>query len=987
MFWRVNISRKLNCPEILLVCLFFLFTSIQSDDLQVLMKLKESLEQSDTNNAFESWKLGASPCNFSGIFCNANRFVMEIELSQKNLDGNLPFDTICQLQSLEKLSLGNNSLTGIITDDLKNCTKLQSLDISNNSFEGTVPELSSLSELNYLRLEGNRFTGQFPWKSLENLSSLAYLSVGDNQFDISPFPLEVLKLKKLYRLYLTKCNLEGRIPLGLGDLTEMKNLELSGNHLTGEIPEDIVKLTKLWQLQLYDNSLNGKFPVGFGNLSELLYFDASNNSLEGDLIELKSFKKIVSLQLFENKFSGNIPEEFGDFKNLVGLSLYKNKLTGPLPQNIGSWSDFDFIEASENLLTGPIPPNMCKNGKMTAILMVNNKFTGGIPDSYAACSSLTRLRVSNNSLSGSVPAGIWGLPNVDFIDLAMNQFEGAVTTEIGDAKTLTQLRLQNNRFSGNLPSEISKATSLVSIDVSFNQFSGEIPMNIGDLKKLNSLYLQENTFSGNMPDSLAECKLINIINLAGNSVSGRIPASLGFLPSLNSLNLSTNQLSGQIPATLSYLQLSLLDLSNNKLTGLIPPSLSNQANNGSFMDNPGLCSQNIRYYQKCSSSSHIRTLISCFLTGTIVLLVLLACFIFFKKKQDKQEKASFRSDSWQIKSFRRLSFSEEEILKLIKQENLIGEGGSGNVYRVVVGTGTELAVKHIWNISADGRKVNRSSTAMLMKRSGNLPEFDAEVATLSSIRHVNVVKLYCSVTSEDSNLLVYEYLPNGSLWDRLHTCDGENEKLDWETRYEIALGAAKGLDYLHHGCDRPVIHRDVKSSNILLDEFFKPRIADFGLAKIVQSNGGNHSAHVITGTHGYIAPEYAYTYKVNEKSDVYSFGVVLMELATGKKPIEAEFGENKDIVSWVCSLLGRGEDILNMVDSSIPEVLKEYAVKLLRIGLICTARLPALRPSMRTVVQMIEDAEPSKFINITIRKDDGSDKEVVGSCEKLKSSP
>lgn len=173
-----------------------------------------------------------------------------------------------------------------------------------------------------------------------------------------------------------------------------------------------------------------------------------------------------------------------------------------------------------------------------------------------------------------------------------------------------------------------------------------------------------------------------------------------------------------------------------------------------------------------------------------------------------------------------------------------------------------MAVKHIMHPSVDMTSA-KSTTAMLpAQRSGSVRslsrEFEAEVNTLSSIRHVNVVELYCSITSEDSSLLVYEYMPNGSLWDRLHSVNGEKLGLDWETRYEIAVGAARGLEYLHHGCDRPILHRDVKSSNILLDEFFKPRIADFGLAKILRLGGaGKDSAtmtHVIAGTHGYIAP-------------------------------------------------------------------------------------------------------------------------------------
>ncbi|KAK4387647.1 Receptor-like protein kinase [Sesamum angolense] len=199
--------------------------------------------------------------------------------------------------------------------------------------------------------------------------------------------------------------------------------------------------------------------------------------------------------------------------------------------------------------------------------------------------------------------------------------------------------------------------------------------------------------------------------------------------------------------------------------------------------------------------------------------------------------------------------------------------------------------------------------------------------------------------------------------------------LDWETRYEVALGAAKGLEYLHHGCDRPVIHRDVKSSNILLDEDLKPRIADFGLAKIVQANSSKESTQIIAGTHGYIAPEYAYTNKVNEKSDVYSFGVVLMELVTGKRPIEPEFGENKDIVDWVCGKLKTKESVVSLVDSAIHEVHRENAIKVLKVAILCTARLPTLRPTMRTVVQMLEEAQPWHLVSIVVSKDGGGKKD------------
>ncbi|XP_061370098.1 receptor-like protein kinase 7 [Gastrolobium bilobum] len=957
-------------PTIILTALFFLclITFSQSDELQSLMKFKSSIQSSNAS-VFSSWTHANSPCNFTGIFCNSNGFVSEINLAQKQLVGTLPFDSICELQSLEKISVESNFLNGSISEDLKNCTNLQYLDLGGNLFTGGVPELSTLNKLKYLNLNASGISGVFPWKSLENLASLTFLSLGDNLLERASFPLEVLKLEKLYWLYLTNCSITGNIPLGIGNLTQLQNLELSDNQLSGEIPADIGKLKSLKQLELYDNYLSGKIPLGFGNLTNLVKFDASNNQLEGDLSELRSLANLASLQVFENQFSGAIPEKLGDLESLVELSLYDNKLTGPLPQKLGSWVGMQFIDVSDNSLSGPIPPDMCMNNQITELALLNNSFSGSIPETYANCTSLVRFRLSRNSLSGVVPSGIWGLPNLQLIDLSMNHFEGPVSSDIAKAKSLAQLFLSNNQFSGELPLEISEASSLVSIQLSSNRISGHIPETIGNLKKLTSLTLNKNNLSGIIPYSISSCVSLNEINLAGNSLSGEIPPSIGSLPTLNSLNLSSNRLSGKIPSSLSSQRLSLLDLSNNQLFGSIPESLAISAFKDGLMGNPGLCSQTLKNFQPCSleessSSRRLRNLIFCFIAVSMVLLASSAYFLFMKLKQNKFEKP-LKTNSWNFKQYHMINLNENEIINGIKAENLIGKGGSGNVYKVVLKSGEEFAVKHIWTSNTSDRGSCRSSSAMLRKSSRS-PEFDAEVATLSSIRHVNVVKLYCSITSEDSSLLVYEFLPNGSLWDRLHIC--KKTQMGWEVRYDIAMGAARGLEYLHHGCDRPVIHRDVKSSNILLDEEWKPRIADFGLARIVQGGAGNWT-HVIAGTLGYMPPEYAYTCKVTEKSDVYSFGVVLMELVTGKRPMEPEFGENEDIVHWVCSNIRSKENALELVDSTIAKHFKEDAMKVLRIATLCTAKFPSSRPSMRMLVQMLEEADPCTLTKIIVTRD------------------
>lgn len=846
-----------------LISFLTFLTGIRSDNqLQILTKLKSSLHNSNTN-VFDNWGLENPICNFTGITCNSNGFVKEIDLSKRGLSGVVPFDSICQLQSLEKLAFGYNSLHGEATQDLNTCVKLTYLDLGNNLFSGSFPDIHSLTQLQYFYLNQSGFSGKFPWKSVGKLTGLIELSLGDNVFENTTFPVEITNLYKLNSLYLSNCSLTGEIPRSIGNLTQLLNLEFSQNYITGTIPAEIGKLQNLWQLEFYDNQLTGTLPVGLRNLTRLKNFDASINYIHGDLSEVRFLTNLVSLQMFMNEISGHVPVEFGEFKSLVNLSLYTNKLTGPLPQSIGSWANFDYIDVSENFLTGSIPPDMCKKGTMRKLLILQNNFTGEIPVTYANCSTLTRFRVSKNSLTGVVPSGIWGLPKAHIIDLASNQLEGSITSDIGNAVVLSELYVGNNRLSGRLPLEISQAKSLASVDFSNNQFSDELPTTISDLKNLDSLELQGNRFSGSIPETIGSCNSLSIVNLAENSFSGKIPSSLGLLPVLNSLNLSNNDLFGEIPWTFSHLKLSLLDLSNNQLTGRVPQSLLNGAYKESFAGNPGLCSDADAFLRRCSQSSgsskNIHALLICFAIGLLLLIATLWCIIT-SKKSEKNRSRSLKEESWDLKSFHVMTFTEEEILDSIKDENLIGKGGSGKVYKVTVGNGKEFAVKHIWNTDPydDKKNSNRSSSPILRKQRTKSSEFDSEVKTLSSIRHVNVVKLYCSITSEVSNLLVYEYMPNGSLWDRLHT--SRKMELDWETRYEIAVGAAKGLEYLHHGCDRPVIHRDVKSSNILLDEFLKPRISDFGLAKILQTSGLNRdSTHVIAGTPGYIAPGNPYS--------------------------------------------------------------------------------------------------------------------------------
>ncbi|KAM0869331.1 hypothetical protein ACQ4PT_040769 [Festuca glaucescens] len=971
---------------LLLAAILHAASAASSTELSALMAFKASLTIPPTATAFFStWDAAAaSPCNFTGVTCRGSS-VTGLSIPGQNLSAtSIPFDTICaSLNSLTTLALPANALAGGIAG-VAACAGLEELTLAMNAFSGTVPDLSPLTGLRVLNLTQNAFSGAFPWAALRAMPGLAVLSAGDNPYltATDSFPSEIIALTNLTALYLSAANIGGEIPSTIGRLTKLVDLELADNLLTGEIPAAITLLVNLQSLELYNNSLTGALPAGFGKLTNLRLFDASMNALTGDLSELRSLTRLVSLQLFFNNFSGEVPAEFGDFRELVNLSLYTNNLTGELPSTLGSWSEFNFIDVSTNALTGAIPPDMCKQGKMLKLLMLENKFSGEIPASYATCTTLLRFRVSKNELSGKVPEGIWALPNAEIIDLEANQFSGGIGDGIGSAASLTSLVITGNRFSGAIPSSIGDAGKLQSIDMSSNELSGEIPASIGKLVHLDSINIAANRISGAIPASIGACSALSTAYFAGNKLSGAIPAELGDLSRLNSLDISRNELSGTVPASLAGLKLSYLNLSDNQLEGPLPVALAISAYGESFQGNPGMCATNgAGFLRRCSPGNHLststRTLVTCLLAGMAVVLAVLGMAIFIKKRRLHRAQAAHAEDmaaggklfakkgSWNVKSFRMLAFDEREIVGGVRDENLIGSGGSSNVYRVKLGDGAVVAVKHITRTGAAAS----STTAAMLRRSASsvrCREFDAEVGTLSSIRHVNVVKLLCSVTSEDgaASLLVYEHLPNGSLYERLHgpaVRKLEGGGLGWAERYEVAVGAARGLEYLHHGCgDRPILHRDVKSSNILLDETFKPCIADFGLAKLLdaapeqQNNNGWSSCGVVAGTVGYMAPEYAYTRKVTEKSDVYSFGVVLLELVTGRAAVV----DGEDIVEWMARRLDGREKAMMVLDRKaiVEEWEKDEAMRVLRVAVLCTSRTPAMRPSMRSVVQMLEDA-------------------------------
>ncbi|KAL3522346.1 hypothetical protein ACH5RR_015180 [Cinchona calisaya] len=954
----------------------------------ILQKIKLNFD--DPDNFFSDWnELDETPCKWRGVTCDTvSHSVTSLDFSNANLAGPFPAYLLCRMRNLNFISFFNNSVNSTLTEsDLVACQSLVHLDLAQNLLTGGLPSsVAELVNLEYLDLTGNNFSGEIPasfgtFRQLEvlglvenlldgtipaflgNISTLKQLNLSYNPFLPGKIPPELGNLTNLETLWLTQCNLIDEIPDSLGRLGRLTDLDLALNGLDGSIPSSLTELTSVVQIELYNNSLSGELPAnGWSKMTALRRIDVSMNELTGTIPTELCELPLESLNLYENSLEGDLPESIAKSTNLYELRLFQNHLTGTLPKDLGKNSALLWLDVSSNNFSGEIPAYLCEKGVLLEALMIDNSLTGEIPATLGQCRSLNRIRLANNNLSGTIPEGLWGLPHVSLLDLKSNSFSGVIAKTIGGASNLSSLILSRNRFSGNIPEEIGFLGNLLEFSGDENVFSGSLPGKIVNLGQLGKLDLHDNALSGELPEGIYSWKKLNELNLANNDLAGNIPREIGSLSVLNYLDLSGNRFSGKIPNELQNLKLNQFNLSNNRLSGDIPPLYAKVMYKNSFLGNPGLCGDIEGLCDGRSDAAHgyawLLRLI--FVLAALVLIVGVVWF-YWKYRNFGKVKRAVDKSKWTLMSFHKLGFSEYEILDALDEDNVIGSGSSGKVYKVVLSNGEVVAVKKLWGSS----KIADESIDV---EKGNVQDdgFAAEVETLGKIRHKNIVKLWCCCTTRDCKLLVYEYMPNGGLGDLLHST--KSGLLDWPIRYKIAMDAAEGLAYLHHDCVPPIVHRDVKSNNILLDGDFGARVADFGVAKVVDANGkGAKSMSVIAGSCGYIAPEYAYTLRVNEKSDIYSFGVVILELVTGRLPVDPEYGE-KDLVKWVCTTLDQ-KGIDHVIDTKLDSCFKEDMCKVLNIGLLCTSPLPINRPSMRRVVKMLQEIGRGNHLKNASTKD------------------
>ncbi|KZV35635.1 hypothetical protein F511_30263 [Dorcoceras hygrometricum] len=903
-----------------------------SDD-RALLSIKGAFTE-DPHSSLASWDLVTSHCTWRGVTCDTTgRHVVALDISSLSLTGALSPD-VGHLRSLVNLSAADNNLSGPVPSQISDITGLRYLNLSNNVFNLSFPpQLYGLKNLQVLDLYNNNLTGHFPSQAYL-LTNLRHLHLGGNFFagefppDFGSFPYleylavsgneltgripkEIGNLTQLKELYIGYFNtFSGGIPKEIGNLSQLARFDAASCGLDGEIPAELGNLESLDTLFLQVNDLSGPLTSELGKLKSLKSMDLSNNMLSGEIPpSFAELKNVTLLNLFRNKLTGSIPDFIGELPELQVLQLWENNFTGSIPQNLGSNGNLQEVDVSSNKLTGNLPQSLCNGNQLHTLITLGNFLLGPVPETLGKCQSLSRVRMGENYLNGSIPKGLFSLPNLTQIELHDNLLSGSFPEMDELSSSLGQISLSNNHLTGPLPPSIGNFVGVQKLLLDGNKFTGQIPAEIGKLQQLSKIDFSHNEFSGPIAPEISHCKLLTYVDLSRNQLSGEIPPEMTGMKILNYLNLSRNHLSGSIPSSVSSMQsLTSVDFSYNNLSGLVPGTGQfSYFNSTSFLGNPNLCGP---YLGPCREA------------------------IIKARSLKKANEAR----SWKLTAFQRLDFSCDEVLACLKEDNIIGKGGAGIVYKGVLSNGEHVAVKRL---PAIGRFSSHDHG------------FNAEIQTLGTIRHRHIVRLLGFCSNQETNLLVYEYMPNGSLGEMLHGKKGGH--LHWDTRYKIAVEAAKGLCYLHHDCSPLIVHRDVKSNNILLDSNFEAHVADFGLAKFLQDSGASECMSAIAGSYGYIAPEYAYTLKVDEKSDVYSFGVVLLELVTGRKPV-GEFGDGVDIVQWVRRMTeGNREDVIKILDPRLLTVPLHEVMHVFYVAMLCVEEQAVERPTMREVVQILTE--------------------------------
>ncbi|THG16652.1 putative receptor-like protein kinase At3g47110 [Camellia sinensis] len=955
MSWLVH---NLHIHLILLSCLSILnsgFTATTSSsglmgnetDRLSLLAIKAKIVE-DPLHGLSSWNNSIHFCQWQGITCGRrHQRVTALDLQSRELVGSIS-PHLGNLSFLRELLLQNNSFGNEIPPEIGRLPRLQILQLSNNLIGGQIPvNISRCANLIYINFSDNGLVGEVPVE-LGSLSKLAIVNIEANNLrgGISPFT----NLSSLRNLFLESNYFDGSFPDGFERLKNLQILALGINRLSGVIPASLFNHSSLTSFTVIVNQIQGSLPWDLGiTLPNLEFFGISGNQFTGSIpVSISNASKLYELELDQNNLTGKVPNlarlqnlkwlTMGDNQlgcreaddlnfiyslinatNLQYLNVGLNNFRCKIPESIGNLSsNLKLLSLDNNQIFGSIPPGIVNLVGLQSLYMQVNQLTGTIPSGIGKLANLHELNLLDNSLSGNIPSSLGNLSLLSKLALGLNNFQGNIPPSLGNCSNLQKLFLSQNNLNGTIPKQVVSISSLsIYLDLSQNQLSGFLPMEVAKLINLGYLDVSKNLLSGEIPSTLGSCTSLEMLCLGNNFFNGTIPSSLSFLRGLNELDLANNSLSGEIPVYLkSFILLQNLNLSFNNFEGVVPTQgVFSNASKISIVGNSKLCGGvaelklpkcNFKVDENRRSNSALTLALS--IPFGLVGLALMGCVLYLC--QFKNRRKDTPSDSSK-NSLLRVSY--QTLVKAtdgFSSFDLIGVGSFGSVYKGVI----------------DGRIV--AVKALNLLRHGASKSFVSECEALRNIRHRNLVKVItaCSTVDyqgHDFKAVIYDFIVNGSLEEWLHPNPNEDlsneeiRKLNLFQRLNIVIDIVCALNYLHNHGQTPVVHCDLKPSNILLDKDMTGHVGDFGLAKFF----ADHATHDLStseirsigirGTIGYTAPEYGMGSEVSAYGDIYSFGILVLEMFTGKRPTD--------------EILKDGLSLHNFVKEALPDSVSEIS--------------------------------------------------------------
>ncbi|XP_019158267.1 PREDICTED: probable leucine-rich repeat receptor-like protein kinase IMK3 isoform X2 [Ipomoea nil] len=609
----------------------------------------------------------------------------------------------------------------------------------------------------------------------------------------------------------------------------------------------------------------------------------------------------------------------------------------------------------------------CAQGQVIVIDLPNKGLGGRISENIGQFQALRKLSLHDNVIGGLVPTSLGFLPDLRGVQLFNNRFSGSIPASLGFCPVLQTLDLSNNSLSGSIPLNLTRSSSLSFLVLGFNDLSGSVPDSLGNMSGLQELSLDHNKLSGLIPDSIYRLQKLSVLDLSNNQFFGSVPVTIGNVSALTRLDLSHNNFIGEIPVSLDDLpSLGFFNVSYNNLSGRVPARLAKVFNESAFVGNLRLCGYNGS--TPCPSSiapspgnlerrCHRQRTKNIILVAAGVLLVILLviccvlmCCLFKKRAKVEEGQSRVAKGSGEVGEAGETpgklvrfqgskAFTADDLLSATA--DIMGRSTYGTVYKATLGDGNQIAVKRL-----------RERFTVSPK------EFESEVNSLGKIRHPNILALRAYYLGpKGEKLLVFDYMPRGSLATFLHARRPEDSPINWGTRMGIAKGIARGLVFLHNNVK--LIHGNLTSGNVLLDENTNAKIADYALSRLMTA-AANANAIATSGGLGYRAPELSKLKKANRKTDVHSLGVVMLELLTGKSPAR-EVMNSVDLPRWVASMAKEESsnqvfDVDLMNDASI---IGDELLTALKLALHCVHPSPSARPEAQQVLQQLEELSPS----------------------------